>query len=457
MNKILKQYQQRFQADSKLSAKARKVLPDGINSDSRYFLPHPIYANRADGAKKWSTSNHELIDFWMGHGALLFGHNPPEIVEAVQEQMQKGVHFGACHPLEIEWASLVQELIPSAELVRFTNSGTEANQQAIRLARAFSGKNKVMLFEGHYHGWLYPIYPTTSISSNSYNGLKDNRIICPPNDITAVEKHLKNDPDIACILLEPTGPCSGVVPLDNLYLKQLRALTKQYGVLLIFDEVITGFRVSKGGAQRHYNIHPDLTTLGKILTGGLPGGAIAGKEEILNLISFEDALRPLHQEKIPHYGTFAANPISAAAGIAMLKLLQKQAPYEHINQIAKALKQQLNQLFTHYKLDWVAYGEFSCIKFFIGHKDFTISANDFKATQWNYKHLLSRGNNKTSKLLRMSLLLNGIDISLSSVIAAAHTMQDVQQTVACFEKAILLMQQEDFLPREAKNRRMTIT
>lgn len=433
---IIETYQQLFSKDEKLSATAQQVFPDGINSDSRYVLPHPIYVDRANGSKKWAIGGQELIDYWAGHGALLFGHNPPEIVAAVIDQIQKGVHFGACHPLEIEWGKLVQELIPSAELVRFTNSGTEANQQAIQLARAYTGKNKLLAFEGHYHGWLYPVFPTQPLTHNAHTGQVDTRIICPPNDINAVKQQLKNDPDIACILLEPTGPCSGVVPIDKVFLQQLRELSHHYGVVLIFDEVITGFRVSAGGAQAYYDVQPDLTTLGKILTGGLSGGAISGKKEILNLISNDEKLRGENRAKIAHYGTFSANPLSAAAGIAMLKLIKTQAPYQAINTMAATLRLQLNQLFSQHQLDWVAYGEFSCIKFFFGHGQTAIPADEFDATRWDYKKLLSRGNKQVSHLVQKSLLTEGVDISLSSVISAAHTTEDLAQTVASFEKTI---------------------
>ncbi len=440
MKSIQDAYRERFHKDGILATEAATLLPDGINSDSRYMLPHPVYVTHANGSRKWGLNGQEFIDYWCGHGALLFGHNPPAIVSSVTKQIQKGTHFGACHPLEIEWAKLIPAFIPSAERIRFTNSGTEANQQAVRLSRAFTGKNKVLLFEGHYHGWLYPIYPTHAIKDNMRE--IDNRIICPPNDIELVEHYLSNDPNIACIILEPTGPCSGVVPLDGEFLKQLRIITEKYDVVLIFDEVITGFRVTDGSCQAFYNIKPDLTTLGKILTGGLPGGAIVGRKEIMNLISNDEKLRGSNQKKIAHYGTFSANPLSASSGIAMLNLIKQKNPYPHINDIAQKLRDGLNNLFTQHQLDWVVYGQFSCIKFLIGHGVHDLPASAFSAQQFDYKKLLKRGDKDLAHLLRKTLLLQGVDISLSSVISVAHNEADITKTISAFDAAIHRIKKE---------------
>lgn len=429
------QYCDHFKKDQKAAAEALQLFPDGINSDSRYTEPYPVYIERAQGSKKWGLDGQEFIDYWAGHGALLFGHNPPELVKAVTEQIQKGVHFGACNLNEIKWGKLVQELIPSAERIRFTNSGTEANQLAVQLAQTYTGKKKLLLFEGHYHGWLYPVYPTHEIADNSA------RIICPPNCLETVEQHLRTDSDIAAIILEPTGPCSGVVPINHSFLSKLQEMAKSYGVVLIFDEVITGFRVSAGGAQAHYNILPDLTTLGKILTGGLPGGAITGKKEILDLLSRHINDQP-NDKKIAHYGTFSANGLSAATGIVTLQSIQAKPPYAYINQLATVLRTQLNELFTAHQLKWVTYGEFSCIKFLIGYDMPYCPATNFDPYQVPYKTLLARGNFEVKNTLRKQLLLQGIDISFSSVISTAHTMEDVTKTVLAFEKAIHAMQKE---------------
>ncbi len=442
MPSILEQYRKAFQKDLALAQHARQLLPDGITSASRYSEPFPIYVERAQGSKKWSVGGKELIDYWGGHGALLLGHNPPEIVAAVTAQLQRGTHYGACHPLEIEWAHLIVELIPSAEQVRFTNSGTEANLLAIRLARAYTGKNKLVRFAGHYHGWSDSLILGLEVPLDSAAtpgippGVIDATIICPPNDLDALEKSLKTDPDIACVILEPTGACSGIVPTDGKFLRQLRETTRAYGVVLIFDEIITGFRLCPGGAQAYYQIIPDLTTLGKILCGGLPGGAVVGKGELLNLLSQNGAKKTGGGKSVMHLGTFNANPLSASAGIAMLKIVKTGAPQQKVNRLAEEMRRGLNEVIDQFGLDWAVYGEFSCIKFLIGHGVHGLRAAEFPAHKWDYRQLMRRGSLELRNHLRWGMLLNGVDIALSSVTTAAHSSTDVEQTVAAFEESI---------------------
>ncbi|MDJ0617626.1 MAG: aspartate aminotransferase family protein [Calothrix sp. MO_192.B10] len=438
MPSILSQYEQAFLKDRELAQKANSIFPDGITSDGRYTEPFPIYISHSQGGKKWGINGKEFIDYWGGNGALLLGHNPPEIVEAVTAQVQQGTHYSACHPLEIQWAELIQSLIPSAEKVRFTNSGTEANLLAIRLARAYTGKHKVLRFFGHYHGWQDSVIlgADGAIEPGIPQSVLDATILCPPNDIEAVEKCLHTDPDIACVILEPTGACSGVIPTNGEFLSQLREITQEYGVVLIFDEIITGFRISPGGAQTYYQVIPDLTTLAKIVAGGLPGGAVVGKKEILNLISRKEQEKQGRTTKVSHLGTFSANPLSAAAGIAMLKIVKTGKPQAQVNQLAQELRRGLNAIIDEHRLDWVVYGEFSCIKFLIGHGIPGLKTADFNPYQWDYRQLSSRGNPQLRQNLRWGLLLNGVDISLSSVTMAAHSTADIQQTMAAFAQTV---------------------
>ncbi|HIO09297.1 TPA: aminotransferase class III-fold pyridoxal phosphate-dependent enzyme, partial [Candidatus Poribacteria bacterium] len=369
---ILERYHQMFSTDKEFSQRANQFFPDGVTHDSRHTHPFPIYIDHAQGSKKWGVNGKEFIDYWSGHGALLLGHNPPRIVEAVTNQMQRGTHYGACHPLELEWADLIINLIPSAEKIRFTSSGTEATLMAVRLSRIFTGRNKVLKFAGHYHGWHDAIIPG---ANPPYDMLipgvlsPETTLISPPNDIDVVENYLMTDSDIACVILEPTGASFGEIPTNGEFLTQLRNLTREYGVLLVFDEVITGFRVSPGGAQGYYDIDPDLTTLAKIMAGGLPGGAVAGKTEIVDLISIEKHPK---SKKMPHPGTFNANPLSAAAGIQMLKIAQTGQPQTEANQVAKILRHGINQIFDQHGLDWACYGEFSGFKILLGHGDKTL-------------------------------------------------------------------------------------
>ncbi len=448
MHTILERYQKTFAKDRELAHAANQLFPDGVTHDSRYMSPFPVYITRADGAKKWGLEDKTFIDYWAGHGALLLGHNPPEVVEAVTVQLHHGTHYGACHPLELEWGTLVTQLIPSAERVRFVSSGTEATLMAIRLARTYTGRNKVLKFAGHFHGWhdslILGAYPPFEIAVPGIpQEVRDTTLICPPNDIDAVETLLKTDKDIACVILEPTGASFGVVPTDGTFLQQLRELTQKYGVLLIFDEVITGFRVAPGGAQAHYNVTPDMTTLAKILAGGLPGGALVGKKEILELISMQAEQRGL---KMPHPGTFNANPLSASAGIAMLNIVKTGEPHKQAHRIAQQLRDELNSVIDAYRLDWAVYGEFSGIKLLIGHGEKEARAADFNPYAWDYRKLKGGNNAQLLTPLRCGLLLNGVDLaSNGGMTTSAHTEADIAQTVQAFEQTIDWMKAEGLI------------
>ena len=439
MPTILERYQKTFAKDKELAQAANQLFPDGVTHDGRYMSPFPIYITRADGAKKWGLEDKTFIDYWAGHGALLLGHNPPDVVEAVTTQMHRGTHYGACHPFELEWGNLVTQLIPSAERVRFVSSGTEATLMAIRLARTYTRKNKVLKFIGHFHGWhdslIIGAYPPFDASVPGIpQEVRDTTLLCPPNDIDAVEKLLKTDKDIACVILEPTGASFGIVPTDGVFLQQLRELTDTHGVLLIFDEVITGFRVAPGGAQAHYNVTPDLTTLAKILAGGLPGGALVGKKEILELISMKAEEEGL---KMPHPGTFNANPLSASAGIATLNIVKTGKPHEQANRIAQKLRDELNSIIDAYGLDWVIYGEFSGIRLLIGHGEKDMRATDFDPYAWHYRKLKGGNDEQLLTHLRCGLLLNGVDLATNGgMTTAAHTEADITETVRAFEQTI---------------------
>src|SRR5262249_35598690 len=304
----------RFPRSRVLFERARGIFPDGVTHELRRLEPFPVYVDRAAGAYKWDVDGHRLIDFWSGHRAILLGHSHPAVVTAVQEQAAKATHPGACHALEIEWGDFVRQLVPSAERVRFTASGTEATLMALRLARLFTGRPRVLKFAGHFHGWHdflvhqadapFDGRPTPGVPPE----VARETVVVPPNDIGLVERTLRDDPSIGCVILEPTGGHFGAVPVRGPFLRDLREVTQRLERLLVFDEVITGFRVAPGGAQGHYGVTPDLTTLAKVLAGGLPGGCVVGRADVLAGIE----IRP-GKPKMKHPGTFNANPLSAAA------------------------------------------------------------------------------------------------------------------------------------------------
>jgi glutamate-1-semialdehyde 2,1-aminomutase len=335
---IQEQYRASHPRSAALADRARNAIPGGITHDIRHLAPFPTYIDRASGTRKWDVDGHEYVDYWMGHGALFLGHCHPAVVKAVQEQVARGTHLGASHELEVRWAELVNGLVPCAELTRFTMSGTEATHLAMRVARAATGRTRILKFAGHFHGWhdgavaaVNPPYEVP-MSAGIPGATLDQVVICPPNDIKAVEIALQRG-DIAAVILEPAGGQSGTTPTIPGYLQELRALTTKHGVVLIFDEVITGFRVAYGGAQELYGVRADLTCLGKIIGGGLPVGAYGGSRKVMGEVA---PLGGVYQA-----GTLSGNPLAVAAGLAAIRALTDRKAYARLETLGAALEQGL--------------------------------------------------------------------------------------------------------------------
>jgi len=337
--------------------RASRLLPGGVTHDVRAFTPFLPYIVRASGAHKWDLDGHEYVDYAMGHGALILGHAHPTLVAAVTRQVALGTHPGANHLLEIEWAERVQALVPGVEMVRFTSSGTEATLLALRLARAATGRRKVVKFQGHFHGWHDAVSPGqappyTDVPPGVTTATAGETVVLPV-DLDVVGSALARDPEIAAVIVEPSGAAAGAVPLPAGFLQNLRALTSSRGVCLIMDEVITGFRWSPGGAQQAYGVRADLVTMAKILAGGLPGGAVAGRRDLLEPIGVASAAG----RRIRHPGTFNANPLSAASGISCLDVIRDGKVHEQINAMTRSLLTEMNARFARRGVRGVAYGE----------------------------------------------------------------------------------------------------
>lgn len=278
---IYEQFRRTHPRSDALFGQAKAAIAGGLTHDIRHLHPFPIYVDRAGGSRKWDVDGHELIDYWMGHGALILGHNYPTIQQAIAEQLGRGTHYGACHELEIRWAEQVLKLNPWIDRVRFVGSGTEATLLAIRLARAATGRDKIVKFEGHFHGWhdyaaaaIRPPFDRPA-SAGVPQSVLDGILICPPNDWDAFVTLVSGRDDIGGVILEPAGGSCGTIPVDHSFLRQLREFTRARGIVLIFDEVISGFRLAPGGAQQRYGIYADLTTLAKILAGGCLAGLLS--------------------------------------------------------------------------------------------------------------------------------------------------------------------------------------
>src|SRR3954453_20813138 len=349
-----------------LASKARELLPSGISHDGRNFDPYPLYIERALGPVKWDVDNNKYVDYFGGHGALILGHNHPTVMKAVHAALDRGTHFGACHELEVRWAELITQMVPSAERVRFTSSGTEATLMALRLARAFTGRSKLVRFRGHFHGWNdhmtsgYSNHFDGTPTSGVLGGVADNVLLCDPNDAAGITRIFNDHKDIAVVILEPTGANFGKMPILPSFLQVLRDLTKQAGTILVFDEVVTGFRVSPGGVQAALGIIPDMTTLAKILAGGLPGGAVTGRKDILDWLDFK-AAKAAGLEKIAHNGTFNANPLSAAAGIATLEIVASTDACARANAYGDAVRAKMNEVLEEEGVNWAVHGSYSSL------------------------------------------------------------------------------------------------
>ena len=412
---------------------ARSLFPNGVTHDARRQNPFQLYYTHAEGAAKYDVDGNRILDYFPGHGALILGHSRPEVVSAVQEQMDLGTHFSGSTELEMQWGNWVKELIPTAEKVRFHSSGTEADMMAIRMARAYTGKTKVIKFEDHFHGWSdYLVAGSEGIGGIPAETLST-MVVLPPNDIETFERTLQNDDDIAAVILEPTGAHMGLEPILPEFLHQLREVTERYGVVLIFDEVVTGFRVSRGGAQEYFGIRPDLTTLAKILGGGLPGGAVTGKADIINMIEDRPGDAEYNRDRrIAHNGTFNANPISAAAGVAALQIVANEPINDTANLRAAQLKDGLNDLMGRMEIPGCVTGIASLMFLRLG---VDVPESDREYCILTPEQMAESMEPERVRQLTLSLLNHGVQSGNRFILTAAHTEDDIAHTIGAYEKA----------------------
>jgi len=321
-------YRQKTPLSENLFKRSREVMPGGISHNVHYFPPYPFFIKGAKGSKIHDVDGNEYIDLWMGHYTHILGHHSEIIVEAIEQRLKEGIHWGIVFEKQVEWAELIQELVPCAGMVRFCCSGTEATMYAVRLARAFTGRKTVLKIAGGWHG----ANPDLSVGIKMPYEKEESLGLLPElqhytktillNDLPGtLEMIHQNRNDLAGVILEPIVGEGGFLPPTEKYLKMLRSETEKLGALLIFDEVISGFRVGLGGAQGLFNILPDLTTLGKIIGGGMPVGALVGRKEIMEKTSPERKADKWEKILIGG-GTFSSHPLTVAAGIAILRYLR---------------------------------------------------------------------------------------------------------------------------------------
>jgi len=424
----------RVERSKALFEEAKKYIPGGVNSPVRAFKSVgdiPRFIERAKGSHIWDVDGNEYIDYVCSWGPMILGHAHPKVVEAIREQAEKGTSYGAPTALEVELAKMIVELVPSVEKVRMVNSGTEATMSAIRLARGYTGRNKVIKFEGGYHGHVDALLVKAGSGLTTFGvptspGIPEDfakhTITVPFNDIDALKRVIDEvGDDVAAVIMEPVMANAGLIIPEPGFLEAVRELTAEKGIVLIFDEVITGFRLSLGGAQEYFGIAPDLSCFGKIIGGGLPVGAFGGKREIMDYLAPEG---PVYQA-----GTLSGNPLAMAAGIATLKELQKPGVYEELrektNKLTEGLKEAARAAGIENKVSFKSIESISIIYF-------------TPVNVKNYQDALTANTEAYAAFFR-KMLQEGIYLAPSqfevAFMSTAHTDGDIEKTVRAAEVA----------------------
>ncbi|GLH65442.1 aspartate aminotransferase family protein [Parageobacillus sp. G301] len=434
-----------------LYEKAKEVIPGGVTANIKYFAPHPIIMERGKGSRLVDVDGNEYVDYLLCYGALILGHGHPKVIESIMRQIitDGTTVFGAPHMFETLMAKKIIQAFPSMEMVRYTNSGLEATLLAIRLAQAFTGKTAIAKFEGHYHGGydqvLISVNPSVTEAGDEKEpnavpeskGIPpqytDETIILPFNDIEATEAILRKHKNrLAAVILEPVQ--GGFIPADAIFMKELRAITKELGIVLIFDEVKTGFRITYGGAQTVYGIAPDLTALGKVLGGGFPIGVIGGKKEIMEQMDprrGKDALsietdKANKGDVLFHSGTYNGHPTVLAAGLATLDVLQQPETMPRLLQMTNMLREGLEAVYRAYGIPMKTVGLGSIF-------NIVLTEQDVK----NYRDL-TKANMKLREEIDYELLGHGVYTKPGNrySMSVVHTEEDIAWTIEAHEKAI---------------------
>ena len=411
----------------KLFNDSKKVIPSGVNSPVRYFDPYPFFTKKANGAYIWDEDNTRYIDFCNAYGALLLGHRRKEILDSVSKQLSKGTLYCTPTASEIELSKLILGNFPSMNKVRLMNTGGEATMTAIRLARGYTKKKKIIKFEGCYHGAHDSVlvkagsgsaHNGISVSDGGLDEVSKNTLVVEYNNIEDLQKTISKNKDIAGVIVEPILANMGLILPGKNFLSDLRKITKENNIPLIFDEVVTGFRVSPGGAQEHFGIKPDITTLAKALSNGFTISAVGGKKEIMNLLS--------PGGKVYQASTFAGNPISVSAAISSIKIINKMKNklYEKLARNCELLVDEIDDLATDYKIPHQINSLASMFQIFFTNKPVI----DYKTSK--------KSNTKKFHKLFLNLLKNGIFIAPSQYetvfLSDAHTDVDITKTIGAY-------------------------
>lgn len=415
----------KYPGSEKLSFEISRLIPGGVNSPFRSYHEvggHALFIARGKGSKVFDVDGNEFIDYLGAWGPAILGHCPPDVVRACQETLSYGPVLGAPHETELELARLLSSMVPSCQKVRFVNSGTEAVMSAIRLARGFTGRDLLVTFEGCYHGHADAVLASenNSASEGIPESVAQNTLAVPFNDFQALQAVMESKgSEIAAVLIEPVAGSMGVVPPRPGYLDLMRELCSQHGSLLIFDEVLTGFRVHQGGAQALYGVEPDLTCFGKALAGGMPVGAFGGRSDIM------DCLSPVGN--VYQAGTFSGNPVTMTGGIATLKLLACPSVYETLESRCRQLYDGLEKVIFDQKLPVTIQGVGGMFSILFCREPVT-----------SYRDSLSIDEKAFARFFH-AMLERGIYLPPTAVdaaaISSAHSRGDIAVTIDAFESA----------------------
>jgi glutamate-1-semialdehyde 2,1-aminomutase len=327
--------------------RAQKFQPAGVSYSYRYIQPYPFFVKEAHGAKLTDLDGNEYTDYWCTHFAMILGHAHPIVLEAIKTQAENGWHFGLEHELEVTLSETIGKHVPSAEMVRYTSSGSEANLFAMRLARTCTGRDRIAKFEGCWHGAYDPLHigvrpPFDKPPSGGITrGSQTDTVLVPYNDLEGFLERVKHE-RLACVIVEPVLGAGGMIPADRDFLMGVREYCDRTGTLLVFDEVITGFRLGLSGAQGYYNVKPDITVMGKIIGGGLPIGALCGLREVMERM---DHTKYSGSEYAYHGGTFAGNALTLSAGLATIEVLETTPVYEFVDKLGEKARSKLSEIF----------------------------------------------------------------------------------------------------------------
>ncbi len=411
---------------AQLYESAKQYIPGGVNSPVRAFRSvglDPVYIRQGEGSALFDVDGNKYVDYVCSWGPLILGHRDPRIQRVITEQSARGTSFGANTEIEVRFAQRITEIYPSIDRVRMVNSGTEATMSAVRLARGYTGRNRIIKFEGCYHGHgdSFLIKAGSGVltlgipgSPGITEGTARDTLVAEFNNLKSVEKLLDaHKGEVAAVILEPVMGNAGLIPPVDCFLRDVRRLTASREVLLIFDEVITGFRLGLGGAQEKYGIRPDLTCLGKIIGGGLPVGAFGGRKDIMAHLAPEG---PVYQA-----GTLSGNPLALHAGFETVSILQKENPYPLLEERAQALEQGIRENLAKLKLSWTSNRTGSMLCFFFTDQEVT-----------TYKKAMTADTALFSKYFA-AMLKRGIYLAPSqfeiSFVSTAHTETDIERTI----------------------------